>query len=131
MNKIIKRFLSLLCIFNKEFVCEEGVVGWGGSNTKPKPNSNMNRKNRKKKIKINYIASLQPDLFELPIKTQSIQMDNDETYYVLTQHIRNLQTLTDEEIIFVKKQLSNENLIEIILLYNNNSSFMNDFLMKL
>jgi len=41
----------------------------------------------------------------------------DNTYYKLTQNIRNLQPLSKDEIDFIQT-LSKENLIEIILIYN-------------
>jgi hypothetical protein len=61
-------------------------------------------------------------------KSSSIlKLSENETYYGLSQHIRNLKNLTEEEITFIQT-LPPENLIEIILLYDNNSKFMNEYL---
>ena len=72
-----------------------------------------------------------PDTAETICKTlEPIQIDTNETYYGLTQHIRNLKTLTEEEILYIQT-LPNENLIELILLYDKNSKFINENIMGL
>ena len=71
-----------------------------------------------------------PEKIYTKIKSTQIQMDTNETYYSLTQHIRNLKNLTEEEITFIQT-LPNENLIELILLYDKNSKFINENIMGL
>ncbi len=75
-----------------------------------------------------------PNTTETIYKTNStlepIQKDTDESYYILTQHIRNLKNLTEEEITFIQT-LPNENLFELIFLYDNNNKFMNEYIMGL
>ena len=78
-------------------------------------------------MKMNYKNKIYPDT---KTSNQKISMCNNEIYYVLTQHIRNIKTLTDDEITFIQT-LPNENLFDIILLYNKNSEFMNDFIINL
>jgi hypothetical protein len=51
---------------------------------------------------------------------------SDKTYYELCKKIRNLTTLSKEDILYLQS-LSQENLIDIILLYNNHSKNLDEY----
>ena len=51
----------------------------------------------------------------------------EQTFYVLTQNIRNSQLLTNENIDFIET-LDKDKLIELIKLYNINIIYLTDFI---
>ena len=51
----------------------------------------------------------------------------EQTFYVLTQNIRNSELLTNENIDFIET-LDKDKLIEIIKLYNINIIYLTDFI---
>ena len=64
-------------------------------------------------------------------KNNGLNNDNkiqvEQTFYVLTQNIRNSQLLTNENIDFIET-LDKDKLIELIKLYNINIIYLTDFI---
>ena len=95
----------LFAVFN--YFIQKQINGWGGGKIKPNGINDLDNDEKNKKINL------------------------EDKFYILTQNIRNSQTLTNDNIDFIEK-LDKDKLIELIKLYNliivNLTDFIKEYL---